>query len=73
MGCVVSMSLLSLGITMMFFSPFLPCPLPPPNTGRYRQLFFLQILLVFSLPICRKEGDQKDGWYDKIKSDFLTV
>lgn len=61
-GCVVLMSLFSSGITLMFSWPFL-CPSPPQH-WQVQAAFFLQILSFFSLPICRKEGDQKGGWYD---------
>lgn len=54
---------------MVFSWPFLPRP----QHWQVQAAFFLHVLLVFSLPICRKEGDQKDGWCDEIKSDFLTV
>lgn len=54
----------------MMFSRASSCP---PSTLAGTDSFSLAVLSIFSLPICRKEGDQKDGWYDKIKSDFLTV
>lgn len=44
-----------------------------PQQWQVQASFVLQILSFFSLLVSRKEGDQKDGWCDKIESDFLTV